>query len=431
MLKKLRNSFALLSTILTGTVLLVACVFAYSYSKSKVATAHNITFEYQCQSLSVLLAGTNRIDHKQIQRMEKDGKMYVYFYDNGQLLPIAGTDSAEFRNGLIVQALSTLQYAENDLPISVNLRYSQPLNYGFEIRYDEIGYQGKFISVPTSQQGWYSFVILKSTTPMQTEISALKVRFVAIFFGGVFMLALISWGLAKRSIKPIEIAQQKQTEFIAAASHELKSPLALVSSSLEMIEMDKKNMDEYTGIIRAENRRMNRLVDDLLILAGSNTGKWQIKKSAVSLEEVLSSVYERFIPMTAQKRQILELHLPKSPLPIVQADEERLLQIIGIFMSNAMAHTPDKTVIELNANVNQRHVEISVVDHGVGIADEEKKKIFDSFYRQQEEHSDTAHFGLGLSIASTLAELHSGRVTISDTPNGGATFTLVLPLYTK
>lgn len=328
MLKKLKRSFFILSTALTGLVLLVACIFAYSYSKSQVESAHQLAFEYQCQSLSVLLAGTNRIDHNKIQRMEKDGNLFIYFYDHGQLLPIASAETADFRDGLISQAQATMKRAETDTILSTEVRYSEPVNYNFDSEYAGQGYMGKFISVPTSQQGWYSFIVLKSTEPMHKELSALQIRFVLIFTGGVVILFLISWGLAKRSVRPVEVAQQKQTEFIAAASHELKSPLALTASSLDMMASDRDNADEYIELIRAENSRMSHLVEDLLILAGSGTGKWTVRKAAVSMEEVLSSVYEMVLPAAEQNQKTLELFLPDAPLPVVYADEERIFQIL-------------------------------------------------------------------------------------------------------
>lgn len=427
MLKKLKRSFFILSTALTGLVLLVACIFAYSYSKSQVESAHQLAFEYQCQSLSVLLAGTNRIDHNKIQRMEKDGNLFIYFYDHGQLLPIASAETADFRDGLISQAQATMKRAETDTILSTEVRYSEPVNYNFDSEYAGQGYMGKFISVPTSQQGWYSFIVLKSTEPMHKELSALQIRFVLIFTGGVVILFLISWGLAKRSVRPVEVAQQKQTEFIAAASHELKSPLALTASSLDMMASDRDNADEYIELIRAENSRMSHLVEDLLILAGSGTGKWTVRKAAVSMEEVLSSVYEMVLPAAEQNQKTLELFLPDAPLPVVYADEERIFQILEILLSNAISYAPNNTSIELKATVHTHNIELAVIDHGAGIPKGDREKIFDSFYRRQEDHSDKSHFGLGLAVAKELVQLHGGTIGVTDTPGGGATFTVTLP----
>lgn len=104
------------------------------------------------------------------------------------------------------------------------------------------------------------------------------------------------------------------------------------------------------------------------------------------------------------------------------ADKARLTQLFGILLSNAMEYTPHGTPIEIAAAADKSKVIISVADHGAGISQEDKERVFTRFYRADKSRSDKAHFGLGLSVAQEIAQLHGASLTLSDTKGGGCTF---------
>ncbi len=238
---------------------------------------------------------------------------------------------------------------------------------------------------------------------------------------------LIARALALRAVKPVETAQQRQKEFIAAASHELKTPLAVIVSSVDVLENTKSDLQACCHNIRSEAKRMSNLVGDMLLLAGSQTGKWNIKKAPANTEDVLAGAYERYLPLAAQNELSLQLRLGKTSLPVLLADEERLLQVLCILLSNAISYTPPGGEVVLSGETEKKNVVLCVQDNGPGIADNEKEHIFDSYYRSGNRHSEKTHFGLGLAVAKELVGLHGGTIAAEDTPGGGARFIVKLP----
>ena len=276
-------------------------------------------------------------------------------------------------------------------------------------------------------------------------------------------MAAVAWIMSRQMIRPAEAAQQEQLRFFAMASHELKSPLAVITSSVEMLQRGLGDPAGQTRCIRREAGQMARLVDDMLILSGSGTGRWTLHRRPVQPEDVILSAYEAYARLMEKKGQTLCLRLPEDALPVISADEQRLKQILTILLDNAYRHTPSGKEIALCATQTAHQVVIQVIDNGEGIPDQDKKNIFHYFcqgsdydtwygYHKQnrgassfpllltEENQNTAadlgiqntgNFGLGLAVANELAELHSATLTISDTIGGGTTFTFRIPKQTN
>jgi len=119
--------------------------------------------------------------------------------------------------------------------------------------------------------------------------------------------------------------------------------------------------------------------------------------------------------------------MPEEVIPPVSADADRVKQILSILVDNALRYAPEKSTVHLCMEKQSKGCVMSVVDHGPGIPDSEKKKVFDRFYRGSQSRSDPNHFGLGLAVAQELAAVHGGRLWLTDTPGGGATFSVFLP----
>lgn len=423
--KKLKIKFTLLSTALTGLVLMAACLFAYSSAKIETKVKYDDSFEYQSQTLSVFLAGTRRLEYRQFYRMEQESGMYIYFYDGGTPLYFADTyteNSKEVFDAFYIKLQE--EFPQTDLTGSNG---NEPVSHKLEFSYENEDFIGKYVSAPANSRQWYSFFLMRPMTEQKAEIKQLGYTYALIFAVGLLVLLVISWLLARLAVKPVEKAHKEQIDFIAAASHELKSPLAVIMASADYA----KHAPEITGqsldkIIR-ESKRMSSLVDDLLLLHGTETGRWKIQKEAVDTENILLEVYENFLPLSYNKNQKLTLHIPEDGLPALWADEYRMIQLISIFVSNALSYSPENTEIAIMAKAARRDVQIQIIDHGAGIADNEKKDIFKKFYRTDKSHKEKNHFGLGLSVAKELANLHSADIKISDTAGGGATFILVFP----
>ncbi len=428
MLRKMRRKFLLLSAGLTGLVLLVACLFAYFFATAQAENAEAENFERQSQLFSVLLAGTNRLEYSKITRMENENDLLLFLYDNGNPIKIPGKASEAFRSELFAAAMEELKKSGPSGAASLAQYPAEPLNVTAPFMWKMGEYRAKWISVPTGPRQWYSIVLVKPWAAFNQKNHGLIWLYGGVFLGGFSLLLLVSWMLARRAVQPVEEAQQRQKEFIAAASHELKSPLAVISSAADLLGYGMPAGQKEIHTLRDETRRMARLVDDLLLLAGADSGRWTVRRANTNIEDVLVSLYEQFLPIAQRKGQTIVLKLPQESLPEVLADEDRLLQLLAILLSNAVAYSPEGETITLSGSFQRGKVCLRVQDHGCGIAEGDKPYIFDRFYRAEQSRTDRSHFGLGLAVAKELALQHGGELTVFDTPGGGATFVFVLPL---
>ena len=122
------------------------------------------------------------------------------------------------------------------------------------------------------------------------------------------------------------------------------------------------------------------------------------------------------------------MDLGEESYPKLHTDQERLFQILSIFLDNAVSYTPENGHIELRVKQSSKGITFLVIDHGTGIAEEDKPYIFQRFYCADKSRTDKSHFGLGLSIAEELSKMLSGNIGFKDTIGGGATFLLTLPV---
>ena len=128
------------------------------------------------------------------------------------------------------------------------------------------------------------------------------------------------------------------------------------------------------------------------------------------------------------KKQLL-IELPEDSLPVCFCDSLKISQALAILIDNALAYVPEGGMIRLSARQEAASVSLFVADNGPGIPDSEKEAVFQRFYRSDTSRNDKQHFGLGLCIAKEIALLHHGTLSVSDTPGGGATFQLKLPVH--
>ena len=266
-----------------------------------------------------------------------------------------------------------------------------------------------------------SFELLQKQLPFYLLI------WIASFIGVVFVSHL----LLKKALEPTERILKSQKEFVASASHELKSPLAVILANIEVVDrLSASDMAIQKAVksIDSECMRMSRLVRDMLLLASSDAKTWNLNKSTVDIDTLLITLYEAYEPLCIKKRLSLNLDISDVSYPVLYTDQERIFQILSIYMDNAINHSKDNSCIQIRTSLTTKTITFYVIDHGNGIKDEEKPFVFDRFYCADKSHTDKAHFGLGLSIADELAKMLNGKVGLKDTDGGGATFFAIFPL---
>ena len=171
---------------------------------------------------------------------------------------------------------------------------------------------------------------------------------------------------------------------------------------------------------------MSSLVNDMLTLSGSDNQRFAVYPKSIELDTLLMNSYEAFDPLAREKSITLSVSLPDKAVPPCSADPERISQVISILLHNAISYTPEQGRIELSLSHKKEHFYLSVRENGIGISDEDKKKIFDRFYRVEKSRSAKGHFGLGLSIAYEIIKAHGGSIQVTDAEGGGSIFTIIL-----
>jgi signal transduction histidine kinase len=304
---------------------------------------------------------------------------------------------------------------------------SQSGTYTFQTE-NGTAYYGVLCSI-YSETGYLNLAIIKEKRSLSAFLP-LIVRYLLIWLVVFIILLFVTHFLIRQAVKPTEKAMQSQKDFIAAASHELKNPLAVIISSSDMIENLPDCNDEikkYMELIDDETSRMTRLVQDLLLLSSIDAGNWTLHKSAIDVDTLLINLYEKFEMICKQKSIDLQLKTPNECFPSIISDEDRLNQIISIFLDNAISYSPEQSVILLEASIQKSNLTIGIIDHGIGISEADKKHIFDRFYRCDKSRTQKGHFGLGLSVANELIAILDGEIFLTDTPGGGCTFTITIP----
>jgi signal transduction histidine kinase len=213
-------------------------------------------------------------------------------------------------------------------------------------------------------------------------------------------------------------------EFIANASHELRTPIFSLGGFVELLQdeqLDEATRREFLATMSEQIERMQKLAVDLLDLSRIDAGSIEFATEHVDLSELATKVAGEFRPVVAQHDTRLELHLPDSQVEAM-ADRERVAQIMRILLDNAIRHTPDGTAVTVRADQTDGLAEFAVEDTGPGLEPAARSQVFERFFT-----ADAARgSGLGLAIARELAEHMSGRISLHSRP-GRTVFTLALP----
>ncbi len=235
-----------------------------------------------------------------------------------------------------------------------------------------------------------------------------------------------------------ERADQSRRELIVNVSHELRTPIASIRAhveSLTMREDEARPLDpetaRYLEVIARETERLSALVDDLLAVARAEAGELRLTASPVSVTRVMRHVREAVGPMARRQRKVtLVDRLPDAGLPPVQADPDRLTQVMMNLVRNAVTYTPEGGLVSIEARADgPGAVALTVADTGIGIPPEDLGRVFDRFYRTDASRArSTGGFGLGLSIARELIEAMGGTISVESEVGTGSRFTVRLPV---
>lgn len=425
MFRKVHFRLAALCGGITVFILLVmSCGYLY-ISERGLKSSSFISFQNDMNTLVSNLEQQTVITHEWLTKIEDNGKYQINVIDNG--VPFLFNErNTEEQKALFQTAWQC--YAEQFEIEQVLSAYD---TYHIEFSFSSTGGRKNdyyaCAAISERNNGRFQVMILSSMEPLRRQIHIQRLLFFALDVLAVTALILFAWYFTKRLLKPLEENQRKQTQFIASASHELRTPLAVIlscaSASEQASDVDRKHFLES---IQSEGIRMSHLIDDMLLLTNADNHNWTIRKEPAELDTLLLDTFEAFEPVAAEKSIHLSIELPKDAVPMVSCDQERIRQVLGILLHNAVSYTPTGGQIFLSLTQDGKNTRISVADNGIGIPDSEKEHIFERFYRADAARSKKDHFGLGLCIAQEIVQAHHGKILVSDTEGGGSTFTVVL-----
>ncbi|MCF8017882.1 MAG: HAMP domain-containing histidine kinase [Vallitaleaceae bacterium] len=285
--------------------------------------------------------------------------------------------------------------------------------WSYLVKSNNMGYHLVFLDV-TSQYAMLTRLIY-------TFLVAMAIMLLFIF--------LISRFLTDRSIRPVKEAYEKQKQFVGDASHELKTPLAVINTNVDVLLANQAssiaNHSKWLKNIQFETDRMDHLVHDLLFLTQMDQVNPDLIYSVFDLSYTIENALLSMEAILYEKG--LKLNHQLEPSMKINGNHQQIYQVIMILLDNAIKYTSEKGSIHLNLQRHSQHAIFTITNTGEGIPKEHINRIFDRFYRVDASRTrSSGGYGLGLAIAKSIIEQHRGKISVSSIPNESTTFMIKL-----
>lgn len=427
MFSKVKRRLISLYTGITGAILTIVVIMAFFMSLWMGKKGKLELFSEHFNSCLGTVRQDMVISSMWLHQQEEQSAI-IELWDNGKPLVFPGTQQVEGRWELL-QACIRKAGMEGISPSMTWVSTNEALSETYELQGSQgEKYFGK-IGVVKAKKGYRGLVYLERHSLDWEEKEGFLLMLLLLDIAGIAALYGFNCLFIGRVLRPVEESRRQQAEFIAAASHELRSPLAVMKANLAVAEKLPERQEEFQRIMAKECQRMSGLVEDLLLLAAKDAGKWQMEKAVVDTEGLLIELYEGWQPLFQRQGLRLKLRLSREELPEIFGDKKRLLQLFSILLSNALRFSFEGDAVALGGEADGKKgsIRLFVEDHGKGVAKEERERIFERFYQEDKARGEKEHFGLGLSIAREIASLHEGELFCEETRGGGATFSIYIP----
>ncbi len=273
-------------------------------------------------------------------------------------------------------------------------------------------------------------IVFVDRSNYQNFLYQLLKSFLLVGLLSLVILFIISVYLTNKTIQPIKQAFDKQKQFIADASHELKTPLTIIKTNTSLIlsnpDDSVKYQAKWINYINSQIDRMSKLIDEMLSLAKLDAQESNIILLHVNISKIIESMILMFDAIIYENNLNLESDIKKDVF--VHGDKENLKRLFSILMDNAIKHTNKNGTLSIKLFVDRNKVKIIVKNTGQGIAKENLEKIFDRYYRVDNSRDrKTGGYGLGLAIAKSIVLKHKGKIYAQSTLNKNTSFIIELP----
>lgn len=343
----------------------------------------------------------------------------------------------EYRQGFFIQDLSNgfgrpffldtnvyIVSFDNDFNIIEIISYTKDNTNSGTIKDNAIKFinTGKDKKIGNLYFSKYSYLLDKNNNLIIIDNSNINhrlnslLRFSVLIFILLEVLAgYISIMLTRWLVKPVEEAFNKQRQFVFDASHELKTPLAVIIASAEMLEKNPKEK-KWLSNIKSEADRMNKLVINLLELAKTESLPSKLKYSTVNLSKETERSILTFEGLVFEKN--LEIDYDIEDNIEFSCDLDKIKELLSILLDNAIKHSYDNAKIRVNLFKEKENIIIEVINNGDDIPKDKQSKIFERFYRVDEARNRNENrYGLGLAIAKNIVDIHKGKISVTSSNN--------------
>lgn len=428
MFQKLHLQMTLFCTTVTSCIFLLMTFICLLFAQNSLKENDYHSFLAQLNSVLSHLQEQNSISHQWLNKLQGNGQLKLFLYDNKKPLSYQDYHFSEKEKKLAKEAIlfAKKKYAINIFSVETH-RIIVRKEFDFTSS-DGQDYYASAGTIP-KKNGKLNYILLLSLKKQQTELKSLRMLVCLAAITAILMLLIFSWHFTRRIIIPLENSQNQQTLFIASASHELRAPLAVLRSGLEVLKDTAASAKQahFIDLMAEENQRMQNLIDHMLLLANADSGHLPIHMQACQPEEILLNIFEKYEPIAKNKQITLHIDLPEELFPDCYCDAERLTQVFTILMDNALSYTPPGGKISLSLTLHKASLLFRFSDTGCGVPEKEKERIFHRFYRSEKAHTDKEHFGLGLCIAKEIVTAHKGSIWVENQTGGGSCFSVMLP----
>lgn len=407
MISRLKKKFIIINMFLVSIVLIITFIGVYVFTYNKLSNASNSILKRVIEEKGYSENKNKKIGGEKIKNHQKSGwnkSVFLVQLDNeNNIINIIDKNieivEEEKLNEIVLDCIKN----KNDYGIIINedLRYlkhktDDGLDISFIDRDEEIDTLNLLI---------------------KTSILVGTLSLVAFFIISIF---LSSW-----AIKPAEEAFNRQKQFIADASHELKTPLTTILANAEILLSHKNetisNEIKWIQYIKLESERMKALVDDLLFLAKLDYKENRVSFKEINLSDLIWSVILPFESLVFENNKKLESNIDSGIYFI--GNENQIKQLVVILIDNAIKYCNEKGKIKIELNRSQNKINLCVNNSGLPIQKEEQEYIFERFYRVDKSRvRENGGYGLGLSIAKEIVELHKGQICVISDEEYGTTF---------
>lgn len=359
-------------------------------------------FVFSSDALGDVFAGDTGSQFGDI--MNASGKvsyMYVRISNNGTGSPFITTNMSDSYSS------DTIYYIAKSLADS-GVNDGIHRNMMFEVTRDDLNTTVVVIDISSDMS------LMRSLMLISVIIIAFSIAFVLVF----------TYFLSKWAIRPVQTAFENQQRFISDASHELKTPLTVISANADVLESEIGD-NKWLNNIKSQSAVMNELVHDLLDLAKLDETSDDMEITEFDLSSIVLSKALEFECTAFESGKTFEQNISENLM--YKGNEDSIKHLVSILIDNAIKHSNENGIIRVTLTSNGNRRIFQVYNTGNGIRNEEKDKIFNRFYRSDKSRSrETGGYGLGLSIAKSITDAHNGIITVDGEENKWVSFTVIL-----